>query len=115
MLLYRLLPVTSIGSIRSLTLEVDNSSSDGSLSLLARTVGGPPDGRWTRDGQVIEIGHPSVTITYTLDTSLPTFYNLAPFISRLHIHSRYPGLYVYTVTNRMTEGVFRKSISIDGM
>ena len=115
MLLYCLLPETSIGILRSLTLEVDNSSSDGSLSLLARTVGGPPDGQWERNGQVIEIGHPSFTITYELDMSVPTFFHLAPFISRLNIRGRYPGVYVYTVTNRMTRRFFRKSISIDGM
>ena len=81
--------------------------------MLGKSVGGPADGRWERDGQIIENSR-QFTITYELDKSLGNWKRLVPYTSTLVVHGRHPGLYVYTVTNRVTTEVFSDSVNIQG-
>ena len=100
----------------SFSLEIGEaqwSGDNASFSLLGKTVGGPVDGRWERDGLILENSH-QFTITYELDMSIVDWIRLLPYTSRIHVHGRYPGIYTYTATNRVTKEVFSDFVNIQG-
>lgn len=84
--------------------------------MRARSVGGPPDGHWERNGLPIrEDGKGNFTIRFEVDTSSQDAYQEGRYNSFLVAKGRYPGEYSYWVTNRITDRVFSENLFIEGI
>ena len=107
------------GSIKTLEFELESIVSSGehqTMTLSARTVGGPPTGVWRRNDVVIESDDPDFTITFELDKSKEHFTSQVPYTSRLRSHGRTEGIFSYSVTNRVTPKVsLVENMIIEGM
>ena len=82
----------------------------------ARTIGGPPNGVWRRNGVVIESDNLDFTITFELDKNDENFLYKLPYTSRLRANGPTEGVFTYTVTNRVTPRIFTdSSMLIEGI
>ena len=105
----------TITELRSLKVGVaDWLNQNPKFTLITRTVGGPPDGVWKRDGQQLSAS-PCYEMKYDLDTSGLYFEYQVPYNATLLSKCRNPGIYTFLVTNRLTSRSFNKSITIEGM
>lgn len=105
----------SITSVSNLTISDHNwSSQHPKFTLLVRTIGGPPDAYWQRNGEAIE-SNSCYTITYKLDRSKRDYTYHVPYTARLTAHCKKPGKYIYFVTNSLTLRFYSKSIIIEGI
>ena len=85
------------------------------FTLFAKSIGGPPDARWERNGQIIRTDHPSFTMSYELNRLVHDYYRRAPYNFTLIAHGFLPGEYVFVVSNRRTDRVFRISAVVEGI
>ena len=85
------------------------------FTLLARTRGGPPTTySWTRDGQATVTDRAySVSISANL-TAGDVAYRESHYYSMLSVTGRLPGVYQYSVSNRVTPTPLTDNINIKG-
>ena len=115
---YYLLSESTRGRIKEIVMELERGvwfGEDQTVTLSARTTGGPPSGVWKRNDVVVDSDDPDFTITFELDGSQKDYLIRVPYTSRLTSHGHTSGIFTYVVTNRLTPGLLSKSIAIDGM
>ena len=101
----------------SLTLQLERfkwTGTNPTFTLIARTVGGPPDIRWERDGEIIKSTDYSFSFSFDLDVTEEDYQRLVPYDIRLIAHGVLPGNYTFIVSNRLTDRFFKESIFIEG-
>lgn len=83
--------------------------------MRAISLGGPPDGHWERNGvEITKYNYDDITIQFELNTSSPNVYYEVPYVSMLVVQGTYPGMYIYSVSNKITNKVFSGSMLIEG-
>ena len=109
-----LYPIGS-GDISGIQVSLTSFQSDPpTFILLGTTSGGPPTTyTWTRNGQVIT-NSASYSISIEVDHSPDGFQN-SRYRSTLTVTGRLPGVYQYSVTNRVTSGMVNDTFTIESM
>ena len=106
---------TGRGAITANQISLTSFLSDSqTFTLLGDTSGGPPTTyTWRRDGQVITNSSSYSISIQTRERTNAGFQN-SRYRSTLTVTGRLPGVYQYSVTNRVTSGMVTDSFTIDG-